>query len=68
MAKIKKQSQALSVATKEYTATLAALKQQVQEAQIKASLAANKELIKLLVNWQDDCRKTRNGRVGFGYH
>ena len=33
------------VSTKEYTQTLAALKQQIQETQIKATLSANKELI-----------------------
>jgi predicted nuclease of restriction endonuclease-like (RecB) superfamily len=36
--------------TKEYTATLVALKKQIREAQIKAALAANKELIMLY--WQ----------------
>lgn len=37
----------LSIAAKEYLQTLADLKKQVQEAQIKAALSANKELIKL---------------------
>jgi predicted nuclease of restriction endonuclease-like (RecB) superfamily len=38
---------ASAVSTKEYIQTLVAIKKQVQEAQVKAALAANKELIKL---------------------
>ncbi len=36
-----------AISTKEYGQTLADIKNQVQEAQIKAALSANKELIKL---------------------
>ncbi len=45
MSKAKKKS--VAVVTREYTETLATLKQQIQEAQIKAALSVNKELIKL---------------------
>jgi hypothetical protein len=37
----------VSVATKDYVLTLADIKKRIQEAQIKAALSANKELIKL---------------------
>ncbi len=47
MIKNKKGSKVSSVATKEYAETLAMLKKQVQEAQVKAVFSANKELIKL---------------------
>ena len=36
-----------TISVKEYAQTLAALKKQIKEAQVKAALAANKELIKL---------------------
>lgn len=47
MIKNKKKSHIITAATKEYTETLVILKKQIQETQIKATLSANKELIKL---------------------
>lgn len=43
----KKKGSLTSVTIKEYVETLAALKNQIQEAQVKATLAVNRELIKL---------------------
>lgn len=43
--KVKKNSKA--IITKEYSKTLADLKKQIQESQIKAIVSVNKELIKL---------------------
>lgn len=42
-----KTSKTTTVSTKEYAKTLLELKKQIQEAQVKAALSANKELIKL---------------------
>lgn len=44
---VKKKLSNVTVATRKYTETLATLKQQIQEAQVKAALSVNKELIKL---------------------
>lgn len=47
MTKTKKKSSKIAVTSRKYAETLVILKQQIQDAQIKAALSVNKELIKL---------------------
>ena len=53
-----------NVSTKEYAQTLLDIKSQIQQAQIKATLSANKELIKLY--WQLGKKVAENKKRFFG--